>query len=169
MKEVGDKGCAQPGTGGAIDVDAGLALARSRCMHSGANLTPLRAAVLKILLQQECFFTAYELVERMREASRVTSAMTVYRVLDFLIGEGLVYRLDTVNGYVATRAPDKGRCVVAICTGCSRAVEMESRPFDQLLDAELACAGLVRDTRVLELRVRCDCCRGEVLDELSPT
>ncbi len=46
--------------------------------------------------------TAHALVDRMREAHRIVPPMTVYRVLDFPIAQGLVHRLDTVKGGVPT-------------------------------------------------------------------
>lgn len=159
MERVTQKGCGKSSAGAAADVDTRLAVARTRCAQRGARLTPLRAEVLQILLQHKRFLTAYELVERMREGHHFTSAMTVYRTLDFLIAQELVHRLDTVNGYSAARGlAGKGRCVVAICTRCSNAMEVDVRTLEALLDAELARFGFVADAGVIELKVMCDCC-----------
>ncbi len=149
------------GTPPVSSVERGLLLARARCEQRGERLTPLRIALLRLLLQQERFVTAYELVDRMREAHRIVPPMTVYRVLDFLIAQGLVHRLDTVNGYFPVRdVSGSGRYIVAICTRCAKIREIDTTILAGPLDEELGREGLTREAGIIEVRVICDSCRS---------
>ncbi|MFT4068224.1 Fur family transcriptional regulator [Paraburkholderia sp.] len=161
MGHVVEETRGQQGLDPAPYVETRLALARVRCEQRGVRLTPLRAAVLEVLLRQEKFVTAYELVDRLRKRNQVVPPMTVYRVLDFLIAQGLVHRLDTVNGYIPVRdVPDSGRYMVTICTRCAKVREVDTTVLGIQLDEELARAGLTRDSSVVEVRVICDRCRS---------
>ncbi len=136
-------------------------LARARCEQRGERLTPLRIALLRLLLQQDRYVTAYELVDRMCEARRIVQPMTVYRVLDFLIAQGLVHRLDTVNGYFPVRDVSAGgRYMVAICTRCAKVREVDTTLLEGPLDDELGREGLTREAGVIEVRVICASCRS---------
>jgi Fur family transcriptional regulator, zinc uptake regulator len=150
------------GTGTAGDVQTWLALARARCEQRGVRLTPLRAAVLgALLLRQEKFATAYELVDRLREHNQIVPPMTVYRVLDFLIAQGLVHRLDTVNGYALVRdIRDSGRYLIAICTRCAKVRQVDTTILGEPLNQELARAGFTCDSSIVEVRAICDSCRS---------
>ncbi|MGF6873526.1 Fur family zinc uptake transcriptional regulator [Paraburkholderia sp. MM5477-R1] len=143
----------------AAEIEVRLARARSFCETRGVRFTPVRALVLRLLLQQDRFFTAYELLERMREVRRSPTPTTVYRTLDFLIGQGLAHRLDSVNGYVACRhVSHEGRYALAVCTRCGRVLEVQEAGMSAQLESRITAAGFRLDGECVELRVVCGTC-----------
>ncbi len=72
------------------------------CLQSGLRLTKKRRNVLQILLQEEEPLSAYDIVERYKKTiAEPLSAMSAYRMLDFLLAAGLVHKLETTNQYLA--------------------------------------------------------------------
>lgn len=141
------------------EIELKLARARSCCEAHGVQFTPVRALVLRLLLQQNRFFTAYELLERMREVRRSPTPATVYRALDFLIGQGLAHRIDIVNGYVACQQASHEKCyVLAVCTRCGKVFEIQGMGMSARLEAQFMRAGLRLDGEFVEVRVVCSTC-----------
>ncbi|MEZ5906048.1 MAG: transcriptional repressor [Geminicoccaceae bacterium] len=67
----------------------------------GQSLTPLRRQVLGIVLAADRPLGAYDVLEILaRDRGRVAPP-TVYRSLDFLVEQGLVHKVPSVNGFVA--------------------------------------------------------------------
>ena len=58
-------------------------------MEQGGRLTPKRRQVLEILLQKPQPLSAYEIADQYQQIlSETIPAMSVYRMLDFLISQG---------------------------------------------------------------------------------
>ena len=76
--------------------------AERHCSARGSRLTEKRRRVLAGLLESGRALSAYELLDFCRENLDVELLpMSVYRILEFLEGEGLVHRLNLTNKYVA--------------------------------------------------------------------
>ena len=145
---------------GLNDMQARLAAARVQCEQRGTRLTPMRARVLELLLQDNRFVTAYELLDSMLETYPRVNPATVYRILGFLMENALAERLATVNGYVArTGASDNSYRVFAICKRCSRVSELEANGVRNPLAALVASVGCALDEGGAEIRVVCRHCR----------
>lgn len=71
-------------------------------MQQGGRLTPKRRQVLEILLQKPQPLSAYEVADHYQQILGETiPAMSVYRMLDFLISQGLVHKLASANKFIA--------------------------------------------------------------------
>ena len=142
------------------DMLARLAAARVQCEQRGTRFTPMRARVLELLLQDNRFVTAYELLDSILETHPRANPATVYRILGFLVENGLAHRLASVNGYVArTGAADNDYRVFAICGRCSRVSELEANGVRDLLAALVASVGCALGDGAAEIRVVCRDCR----------
>ncbi len=76
--------------------------AEQRCKEKGSRLTEKRKQVLSLLLKSGKALSAYELVEAYKtDLGDRLPAMSVYRILEFLMSEHLVHRLEIANKYVA--------------------------------------------------------------------
>ncbi len=145
---------------GLNDIQARLAVARVQCEQRGTRFTPMRARLLELLLHQNRFVTAYELLDSILETHPRANPATVYRALSFLMANGLAQRLATVNGYVArTGVTGNDYRVFAICAGCSRVWELEANGVKDLLAAAVARGGYTLDDGAPEIRVVCQDCR----------
>jgi Fur family zinc uptake transcriptional regulator len=79
-----------------------LQQAEKTCLEQGGRLTPKRRQVLEILLSKPQLLSAYEIAELYQQQLNETiPAMSVYRMLDFLIAQGLVHRLASANKFIA--------------------------------------------------------------------
>ena len=72
------------------------------CALAGVKLTNKRKNVLIVLLSSVRPLSAYEIFERYKaQFNESVPVMSVYRMLDFLIREKLVHKLETANQYIA--------------------------------------------------------------------
>jgi hypothetical protein len=67
----------------------------------------------------------------------------VYRALDFLLANGFIHKLESVNAFVACHHPNAAQHSVPflICDGCHSAVELEDEHVVATLDAQARALG----------------------------
>lgn len=76
--------------------------AERRCKEKGSRLTEKRRLALSLLVKSSKALSAYELVEAFKtDLGETLPAMSMYRILEFLIAEDLVHKLSSTNKYVA--------------------------------------------------------------------
>lgn len=84
------------------DVAETVAKAKMECDRAGVKLTVKRQNILSVLLQSQGPLSAYDIVDRYREQfDESLPAMSVYRILDFLVANKLVHKLATTNQFLA--------------------------------------------------------------------
>ena len=143
-----------------------LAAADLVCRQHGARLTDLRRRVLELIWESHAPIGAYELIDKLSrareadgEAGRVAPP-TVYRALDFLIAQGLVHRIESLNAFVGCAQPaHPHRGYFLICEGCGTAHELEGGALDA--DVKARARALDFDIRRITIEVagRCPACR----------
>ena len=105
---------------------------------------------------------AYDILAKLNRGGGRTAPIAVYRTLEFLMENGLVHRIASLNAFVG--CAQAGHDHVAgflICHECGAAAEMDSETLSQALDSELAARGFVVDSQVVELSGTCPhCCAG---------
>ena len=94
-----------------LSLERRLNAAAEACTRDGETLTPLRRAVLALVLQAERPLTAYQLLERLQTARRAAPP-TIYRALDFLLARRLVHRIERLGAFVACAEPDHEHTLV---------------------------------------------------------
>ena len=84
----------------------------------------------------------------------------VYRALDFLLGEGLVHRIESRNAFISCIHPGH-RCGAQflICRGCDRVAEIEADDRDLLAEADSL--GFAVDHSVVEITGICAECQKD--------
>src|SRR5690606_21230298 len=128
-------------------VETALAVAEALCQRRGRRFTPIRRKVLELLLQHDRSLKAYELLDEIRTIFPNATPPTVYRALDFLLEEGLVHRVDTLNSFMA--CGDAGGAphnLLVVCTGCGTVAEIHddivrNRLAERIKDAGFRLAG----------------------------
>jgi Fur family zinc uptake transcriptional regulator len=138
-----------------------LMRAEVTCEGSGRRLTPLRRRVLEELAESHAPVGAYEVVDRLKKAGDSTPAMSVYRALDFLVGEGLAHRIESRNAFLAcNRGHDPDEVVVfLLCEECSLVAEMSSSDVGRGLAKAAANVGFEPHAPMLEIKGLCEQCR----------
>ena len=127
----------------------------------GLRLTPIRANVLRLIAEAGRPVKAYDLLEWVREGKSVgaDAPPTVYRALDFLMANGFVHKLESVNAFVACHHPSVQHTVpFLICDACHAAVEMEDEKISHLLDEKARALGFTPQAQTLEVHGLCASC-----------
>ena len=137
-----------------------VALAVSICERRGVQMTALRRRVLELLWASGRPTGAYELIEAIKPRdSRPVGPPTVYRALEFLIAQGLVARIESLNAYVPCAHPERDHdCLFFICGGCRVSVELEDPRIGGLLAEDAAALGFVATRRTVEVQGMCARC-----------
>lgn len=144
------------------DESAVLDRAEALCRDRGASLTPIRRAVLAILLQSPKGLKAYDLLDRIKADKPGASPPTVYRALDFLMEQGLVHKIGRMNLFVVCSQ----HChhehlpgLFLVCPRCNGVTELQDEPVIEALAASLAAAGHVMESQEVEIGAICPKCR----------
>jgi Fur family zinc uptake transcriptional regulator len=106
-----------------------LEAAELLCADKGERLTPVRRRVLELLLTADGPMKAYDLLEVLQPGPGTAKPPTVYRALDFLMGLGLVHKIEALNAYVGcAHSHDTGGAELFICTECGSVEERHGAP-----------------------------------------
>jgi Fur family zinc uptake transcriptional regulator len=137
-------------------VETALDRAALLCEKRGARLTALRRQVLELVWRQHNPVGAYEILAQMGRAA----PPTVYRALDFLMEQGLVHRIESLNAYVGCERPEAAHSSqFLICSACGAAAEIDDANLAAAAAKRAAQLGFVVDRQTVELRGRCPRCR----------
>lgn len=133
------------------------------CAERGLRLTPLRERVLGLIASSAHPVKAYDLLSRISdEKSAPAAPPTVYRALDFLLENGFIHKLESINAYLACHQPRiRHSAPFLICDGCGLAVEMEDERATTLLTAQARALGFQPQAQTLEVHGRCARCVQE--------
>ncbi|OQX31833.1 MAG: transcriptional repressor [Candidatus Sedimenticola endophacoides] len=141
-----------------------LCAAERICQANGARLTDQRRRVLEILFRADGPLGAYELLERLSTTLPSAKPPTVYRALDFLLTQGLVHRLESLNAFIGCTHPDHPHVSqFLICSACGRVQELEDHRVRHSIDRAIAGIGFEVESQVVEISGRCAGCRLERL------
>ena len=142
---------------------AGFVAAVERaCGERGLRLTEIRARVLGLVAAAGKPIKAYDLLEQVRagEGAGAAAPPTVYRALDFLLANGFIHKLESVNAFVACHHPNAAQhsAPFLICDACHKAVELEDEHVVATLDAQARALGFSPQTQTLEVHGLCAEC-----------
>lgn len=133
--------------------------ARRICGERGLRLTDLRLAALEQVAENGPV-SAYRLMALLSSRlGRRVDPPTVYRALDFLMGAGLVARLETRAAYVIRDRPGQVQLsVLIVCDRCERTVEYEDPEILRQLEGDAAALGFRLGTPIIECSGTCELC-----------
>jgi Fur family zinc uptake transcriptional regulator len=138
---------------------------REQCKQLGVRLTPLREAVLQLVLESGKPIKAYDLLDRLREDHAGAAPPTVYRALDFLLQHGFIHRLASMNAYVGCGHPDAPHdSQFLICDSCDTTVELEDSAIAGRLQTAARSQGFTTSHQTIEVHGLCEECSDEGSD-----
>ncbi len=139
-----------------------LERAENLCQQRGTRLTELRRRVLEIIWNSSTSLGAYAILDVLREDGRQGAPPTVYRALDFLLEQGLIHRLASLNVFTGCRQPDSRHSgQFLICRDCGQVDELSNPAVEELLRAEANAREFEVLAQMVEVLGRCpDCRRG---------
>ncbi|RUQ37187.1 MAG: transcriptional repressor [Candidatus Competibacteraceae bacterium] len=145
------------------DARQALEQAALLCQQRGARLTELRRRVLEIIWNSPAPLGAYAILDILRDEGRPGAPPTVYRALDFLLEQGLIHRLASLNVFTGCRQPGShhgGQFL--ICQECGLVDELSNPRLEELLQNEAAIRQFEVLAQTVEMLGRCPACRNGV-------
>jgi len=141
-----------------------LAKAQSLSHGRGVSLTPLRRDVLQLVLEAGRPIGAYALLAALRRKHGKAMPPTVYRALDFLVNQGFVHKIESLNAFVACLDVDHAhRSQFVICNDCGRTVELLDNALSASLVRRAHALGFHVTQQVIEIRGVCANCQGSAV------
>jgi Fur family zinc uptake transcriptional regulator len=139
-----------------------LAAAERLCEARGVRFTPLRRRVLELVWSSHESAKAYDLLDALKTYDPAAKPATIYRALDFLLEQGLIHRVESLNAFIGCNEPERRHeLLLLICERCHR---VEERPASGLMEAaarEIASAGFVPSRKAFEVHGVCaDCAQA---------
>ncbi|MFC0268394.1 Fur family transcriptional regulator [Kushneria aurantia] len=143
------------------DVSSLLRMAETRCRDNDARFTPIRRRVFEMISEHASGLKAYELLDLLSSEHASARPPTVYRALDFLLEQGLVHRIESLNAYVACPCPDHARGFqLMICRHCGLVEEIHDHAIMQQLESSATDRGFTIERQTIELSGLCQRCQS---------
>lgn len=132
------------------------------CARRGVRLTKLRYRVLELVWSSHAPIGAYGLLERLSREGRRATPPTIYRALDFLLAQGLVHRIASLNAFVGCADPAAAHAgQFLICRDCGAAAELHDQRVNRAISRGAAELGFLVEERTVEVSGICPACRAE--------
>jgi Fur family zinc uptake transcriptional regulator len=140
-------------------VSKALRAADEVCSERGLRLTPTRKRVLELIWMRHAPIGAYDILSQLTKEGRQDAPPTVYRALSFLMGAGLIHRIDTLNAYLGCETPKHLHAAqFLVCRSCRAVTEFGDPAIARLLAQRVKAAGFTADAHDLEIKGLCDTC-----------
>jgi Fur family zinc uptake transcriptional regulator len=141
-------------------VHTALSTAEAVCETRGEKLTPVRKRVLELVWASHRPVGAYALLDSLRADGRSAAPPTVYRALEFLLAQGLVHRVESLNAYLGCAHPAADHAAqFLICRACGTAAELEEAEIATAIDRHAKRAGFAVERRTVEAMGLCAQCQ----------
>ena len=140
-------------------IENALNEAEQICQHRGTRLTKLRRRVLEIVLGSETPQGAYAILDILRNDGHLGAPPTVYRSLDFLLEQGLIHRLSSINVFFACKYPSERHSgQFLVCKDCGRVREMHSLALEMTVREKALDHNFQVDNQIIEILGHCEQC-----------
>lgn len=140
-------------------IENAVADAERICAERGTRFTELRRRILTMIWQGHKAVKAYDLLDQLATEGGSAKPPTVYRALDFLMEEGLVHKIESLNAYIGCPHPgDNHISQFLICDSCETVEEVVSEKLSDAVSSSADNAGFKISRQTLELHGLCKAC-----------
>jgi len=143
-------------------VHSALSEADVICARQGLRLTALRRRVLELVWQSHKPLGAYDILAVLSDQDgRRAAPPTVYRALDFLLDNGLVHRIASLNAFMGCNRPEHAhQGQFLICRSCHIAIELENPVISNAIVGAAEEVGFSVEAQTVEIVGLCAACRS---------
>lgn len=157
------------------DIAERLTAALEQSRLRGVRFTQLRQQIYQLILQANKPVGAYDLITKLQQVrlsetdstshskqslSKNVAPPTIYRSLEFLLEEGLIHQLTSINAYVPCCHPRaEHTAAFLICQQCQKVQECSSLPVQEIMSFAEQDVGFKVARSVIELSGRCQACQ----------
>lgn len=147
-------------------VSDAMVIAEHLCMERGVQLTPIRHKVLELIWESHKAVKAYELLDRLKPLQKAAKPATIYRALDFLIDQGLIHRVESLNAFVGCRCSSyQHEQLLLICKHCEEVEERSAKEVMSALSEDTQKAGFTVHSKAIEIHGICKNCQNLTIDQ----
>jgi Fur family zinc uptake transcriptional regulator len=153
-----------------------LDMAKAQCQQQGVRFTALRQQIYELILQADKPVGAYDLITELQQVrsqhqtelsandkktqSKNVAPPTIYRSLEFLLEQGLIHQLASINAYIPCCHPRlQHTAAFLICTTCQGVQECSSLPVQEMMTFANSDVGFKVSHSVIELQGVCQSCQ----------
>lgn len=141
------------------DANSLIQQADRQCQQRGVRFTPIRRRVLEMIASADGGLKAYDLLDKLAVEHASARPPTIYRALEFLIEQGLVHRIESLNAYVACPCPEHAHGFqLLICRACGRVEELHLDDVNAQLASRARSLGFRVERQTIELLGMCEEC-----------
>jgi len=141
-------------------LDSALERAHKVCADKRVRLTPAREKVLRLVWKSHNPLGAYDILAMLSEDGKVAAPPTVYRALDFLVAQGLVHRIASLNAFVGCSLSSHPHVSqFLLCRDCGVAIEIEAPDITHTIAKNADQFGFRIDNETIEISGLCQCCQ----------
>ncbi len=142
-------------------IEIAVTKAREICTKRGVRLTQLRERVLQLVWSSHRPTGAYDILNMLQSERGGAAPPTVYRALEFLLENGLIHRIESLNAFVGCNKPGTDHAwQFLICRSCGRAAEISDPELETAIIGAARRAGFSVQRRTIELAGLCPTCDG---------
>jgi Fur family zinc uptake transcriptional regulator len=140
-------------------VSEALGTASQLCVVRGVQLTPIRHQVLELIWDSHRAVKAYDLLDRIKPLQNAAKPATIYRALDFLIEQGLIHRVESLNAFVGCSCSGhQHEQLLLICNNCQEVEERSAPEVMLALSMEIKQADFIGYSKTIEIQGVCGKC-----------
>ncbi|NNJ72671.1 MAG: transcriptional repressor [Enterobacterales bacterium] len=142
-------------------IDTAITAAERICREQGLRFTESRKRVLKIIWDNHEAIKAYDILERLQKIDRSAKPPTAYRALDFLLENGFIHRIESLNSYIGCPNPDHTHHFqLLICEKCGLVKEMDVPDLAEQLKSAAEKHNFTMHQQVIEVHGLCQECQS---------
>ena len=140
-------------------VNDALAKAELVCQERGLRFTEIRKFILRLIWDNPKPSKAYDLLGEVSKMNYSAKPPTVYRALDFLLENGFIHKINTLNAYIAcTHTLKHDHCYFIICDKCDQVQECCDEAITETIEKTLSQNRFSHKEIALEISGSCDDC-----------
>lgn len=129
------------------------------CLARKCRLTPIRKKVLQLIWESHKPIKAYDLLAQLSSADFIEKPPTVYRALQFLLGNHLIHRIESLNAFIGCNVNHEGLdSKFFICNACNEVEELIEPKVNKTLNDVSQKQGFIPSLVNIEIHGTCSQC-----------
>ncbi len=133
------------------------------CRERGLRFTKIRRRVLEIVWNRHAPTGAYDILETLQGERGSAAPPTVYRALDFLLENGFVHKIESLNAFIGCGRPDGDHAAqFLICGNCRQVGELDDPDIARLIARKARGVGFDVSRQTIEIEGLCRHCAESV-------
>ena len=119
----------------------------------------LKKQVLKLIWKKPGYVKAYDLLDELQKIDPSAKPPTIYRTLDFLMENGLIHKLQSLNAFIGCLHPNEhNECYFLICDSCQKIEECCSKKINNVVLSTSKNNNFIPNKVTFEIAGTCQSC-----------